>query len=75
MDNVCLLDDVQAADVLGLAPATLRKWRCQGGGPAFFRLGRLIRYRRDEIEAWLESRRVENTSQYEKQINKGVDHA
>ena len=66
MENVILVNDVQAAEVLGIAPATLRKWRCLGGGPGYYRIGRLIRYRSDELFEWVEGHRKQNTSQYEK---------
>ncbi len=29
----------QAAAFLGVAAATLARWRCNGGGPVFLRLG------------------------------------
>ncbi len=48
-----MLTTREAADYLGLAPATLNKWRCLGVGPAFVRLGRAIRYRRDHLDAFL----------------------
>ena len=41
-----LLTVQQAADILGLAPSTLNKWRLCGGGPEFVKLGRRITYRR-----------------------------
>ena len=48
-----MLTTREAADYLGLAPATLNKWRCYGTGPSFVRLGRAIRYRRDDLSAFL----------------------
>lgn len=41
-----LLNDMQSAHLLGVAPGTLRTWRIQGRGPAYVRLGRAIRYTR-----------------------------
>lgn len=46
----------EAADYLGLKAATLNKWRCHGGGPPFMKVGRLIRYRRADLDAYLLSR-------------------
>ena len=51
-----------AADWLGLSPRTLDRYRVTGEGPAFFRLGRLVRYRREDIETWLADRRRFSTS-------------
>lgn len=43
----------QAADYLGLAVSTLNKWRCLGGGPKFVKMGRAVRYRAEDLEAYL----------------------
>ena len=41
-----LIDEVAAAEWLGLAPSTLRNLRCKGGGPPFTRVAsRCIRYK------------------------------
>lgn len=32
---------------------TLRNWRSDGRGPAFIRIGRDVRYRIDDVDAWL----------------------
>lgn len=53
-----LLSDRQVAALLGLAPNTLRHWRCRAHGPAWVRVGaRTIRYERAEVERWLAARR------------------
>lgn len=33
---------------------TLYRWRHNGDGPAGYRVGRHVRYRREAVEAWLE---------------------
>jgi predicted DNA-binding transcriptional regulator AlpA len=54
-----VFDQRQAAELLGLSPATLASWRSRGRGPAFLRLGgRAIRYRRSDLERFLERERV-----------------
>lgn len=58
-----LLNEQQVAEILGLACATLRKWRCTGEGPKFRKIGRAIRYRVEDIQAFIDSRGFENTSQ------------
>jgi len=46
-----------AARYLGISEATLRLWRSRGEGPCYFRAGKkLIRYRRLELDAWVEAR-------------------
>lgn len=55
------LDSDQAAKYLGLKRTTLEAWRCRGGGPKFAKLGRAVRYRQADLDAWIESRIRENT--------------
>jgi excisionase family DNA binding protein len=53
--NLITID--QVAELTGLSRSTLAKKRCNGSGPAFFKLGRQIKYDRSDIEAWIASRR------------------
>jgi len=50
-----LLTEKAAAQLLGLSPATMRNWRCNSRGPVFQRLGRAVRYRREEIDRFIGS--------------------
>ncbi|MBT4187449.1 MAG: helix-turn-helix domain-containing protein [Gemmatimonadales bacterium] len=45
------------AEWLQVPPATVSRWRYQDTGPVGYRVGRHIRYRRDDIETWLQQRR------------------
>ena len=52
-----LLDESQAADYLGLSPGTLSVWRSTGRyALPFIKVGARVRYRRDSLDSWLESR-------------------
>lgn len=51
-----VLTTSEAASYLGLAVSTLNKWRCYGEGPQFIKLGRAVRYRRDALERYVETR-------------------
>lgn len=51
-----------AADYLDLKRTTLEAWRCRGGGPKFIKLGRLVKYRRADLDEFIESRIRSNTS-------------
>lgn len=43
----------EAAEYLKLSPRTLEGFRNRGGGPKFYRRGRLVRYRQADLDAWL----------------------
>ncbi len=49
------IDDVSATTVL--SASTLAKRRCDGSGPAYFKIGRAVKYDAADVEAWLLSRR------------------
>ena len=52
-----LLDEKAAADLLQLSPGTLSVWRSTGRySIPFVKVGRRVRYRRADLEAWLASR-------------------
>lgn len=53
--NLLTLD--QVVDLTGLSRSTLAKKRCAGSGPAFFKIGRQIKYDRPDVESWIVSRR------------------
>jgi len=48
-----LLTSTQAAEYLGVQPQTLAQWRWRKTGPAFVKVGRLVRYEAESLEAWL----------------------
>jgi hypothetical protein len=54
-------DTPGAAAVLGISPGTLRNMRSQAKGPAYYRVGKRIVYRRADLNAFLSSCRVEPT--------------
>lgn len=53
-----LLTTAQAAERLNIPDNTLRYWRHRREGPPSVKLGNLVRYDADQLEAWL-------TEQYE----------
>ena len=62
-DQNTFLDSDQAAEYLGLKRTTLEAWRCRGNGPQFVKLGRLVKYRRADLDAFIEARLRSNTSE------------
>ena len=56
VDASALLDTDAAAAVLGIRPQTAAAWRTTGRGPRFIRVSaRRIRYRRADLDAWLDA--------------------
>lgn len=53
-----LLHETQAAKLLAVSPAWLQRKRWEGGGPAYVRHGRAVRYEPAAIEDWIASHRV-----------------
>lgn len=47
----------ELAEFLKLAPQTLARWTVEGRGPRPTHLGRAVRYRRRDIEAYLNDQR------------------
>ena len=52
-----------AASYIGLTKSTLEAWRCRGGGPQFLKLGKAVRYRKEDLDNFLSSRVRTSTSQ------------
>lgn len=55
-----LLTNTEAACHLGIQPSTLAVWRCEGRYPIpYLKVGRrTVRYRREDLDAWLKSQIV-----------------
>jgi predicted DNA-binding transcriptional regulator AlpA len=57
-----LLTALEVAQLLGLKPKTLARWRWKGKGPVFRKIGRKIRYARNDIEEYIASSARRSTS-------------
>lgn len=49
-----MLTPEELSDVLRIPVQTLYQWRTRGKGPAAVRVGRHLRYRRADVDLWLE---------------------
>lgn len=59
-----LMDEKEAASLICYSVRALQNWRHRGGGPKFIRVSsRSIRYAYGDVMAWIDQRRVANTSQ------------
>ena len=59
MTDSNILNERQAASALGCSIGLLRKWRLLGRGPAYLKIGRLVRYLEADINSFLDAHRVE----------------
>ncbi len=53
-----LLTEGEVAEVLKCTKSALRRWRREGRGPRYVRVGRLIRYRQPDLELFIEKNAV-----------------
>jgi excisionase family DNA binding protein len=53
LDRLLTITDL--SEMLGVPVDTLYGWRHRGEGPAGYRIGRHVRYRRSAVEAWLDT--------------------
>lgn len=60
-EGLDILTPQEAADMLSTTPAALANLRYNGGGPCFFKLGRSVRYRRSQIEEFINGNTFERT--------------
>lgn len=48
-----LLTTEEVADRLRVHPATMRRWRLDGVGPRFLKVGSVYRYPAHDLESWI----------------------
>jgi predicted DNA-binding transcriptional regulator AlpA len=48
-----LVDEARLAARLGVSRSTLQSWRYAGRGPRYLKIGRFIRYRNADVDAYL----------------------
>lgn len=57
--RAALLTNAEAAEYLGIAPTTLEVWRCtRRYSIVYLKVGYSVRYRKEDLDAWLASRTV-----------------
>ncbi|MGE3249695.1 MAG: helix-turn-helix transcriptional regulator [Hyphomonadaceae bacterium] len=57
-----LVSTAQAAERLGLSVSTLAKMRVTGRGPSFVKISRAVRYRIEDLDAYISQRLRVSTS-------------
>jgi predicted DNA-binding transcriptional regulator AlpA len=56
------ITESQLSKLTQISVKTLRTWRWRGDGPAFYRLGRSVRYSISDVNEWLQNARRTSTS-------------
>jgi predicted DNA-binding transcriptional regulator AlpA len=51
-----LLNEHDVARITGLSVASVRRWRLLRQGPKYLKIGAAVRYKPEDLAAWLESR-------------------
>jgi len=51
-----LLNEHDVARITGLSVASVRRWRLLKQGPKFIKISASVRYRAEDVRAWLETR-------------------
>jgi hypothetical protein len=62
-----VLNNDEAASLIGVTPQTLKWWRCKGKGPRFLKFGESkqsgVGYEPADIEAWKAERKFASTTE------------
>lgn len=59
-DSRLVVREAEAAQMLGVSTAALKRWRREGRGPAFVKIERCVAYRFADLEEFLESNTVQS---------------
>lgn len=57
-ENDKLYDPKELAQKIRIAERTIHRWRGEGSGPSYHKIGGRVFYRGEDITAWLEKRRI-----------------
>ena len=63
-----LIPDDDADPIFGNSKITRGRWRREGGGPPFIKIGRRIFYPRDKLTDWMRSREARSTAESKHKI-------
>ena len=62
-NQIVLLPETRVAELLGVTRRCLQRWRADGSGPVYIKMGRHIRYRKEHIEKWLDKQSRHSTAE------------
>ena len=58
-----VMTTIEAAEYVGLKKPTMERFRFLGQGPAYCKLGGAVRYRKKDLDEWLDSRMVSSVEE------------
>ena len=58
-----VMTTIEAAEYVGLKKPTMERFRFLGQGPAYCKLGGAVRYRKKDLDEWLDSRAVSSVEE------------
>jgi predicted DNA-binding transcriptional regulator AlpA len=64
-----VLNTPEAAQYVRLSKPTLERLRLHGDGPRYAKLAGAVRYRKADLDAWIESRLIRSTSEYHTKLD------
>jgi predicted DNA-binding transcriptional regulator AlpA len=68
-----LLIDTKALGILtGFSPRTLERKRVSGTGPAYVKVGKAVRYRPEDVQAWIANHLIASTSMDRGILDRGL---
>jgi excisionase family DNA binding protein len=66
-----LITEGEAAGILRVSLTSLRRWRREGSGPAYRKLGRSVRYRQEDLADFVGSALRRETGWRQRQLGAG----
>ena len=57
-----LYNTKKTAELFGISHRTLESWRISGQGPAFIKMGKLVKYKQSDLDEFLLNQTRANTS-------------
>ena len=52
------MNELEAAKLLGISEKTLQAWRCNSKGPVYIKVGRTVRYRKEDLQSYIDRKTV-----------------
>lgn len=61
--EITVLRQTEVAELLGISPRTLERWRRIGQGPQFLKIGKRVGYNLEDVRAYIERVTRSSTSE------------